>query len=103
MNERERLLSRILAQYVPVPWSGCHIWLGDLNHAGYAILSTPLLSTNLVHRQLWLLDGRELPDWLTLDHRCCVRCCINLEHLNVATSAFNAHLAHRRKHARSHR
>lgn len=99
MNEWQRLEKLIDRMTIPEPNSGCHLWLGDLNSDGYGVNSTPLLDTRLVHRQVWLLAGRTLPHFLTLDHICRTRCCINLDHLQLASNVRNVILMHRRKHA----
>lgn len=97
MTEAERLLRRLEWLSVPEPNSGCHLWLGDVNGDGYPVFSTPLLKTKLVHRQVVILNGLWLPDWLTVDHTCRVRSCINLDHLDVASRERNSSLASSRR------
>lgn len=82
---------------IPEPNCGCHLWLGNLSPDGYPLLSTPLFSTKLVHRQVLLLNGIWLPEWLTVDHRCRTRSCVNQDHLDVVSRERNSALVSARR------
>ena len=92
----ESLHDRLVANTIPVPNCGCLIWLGDINEQGYGTYSTPLFSTSAVHRLVLLSSGVFLPKWLTVDHLCRVRCCINEDHLEVVARETNSRRVHRR-------
>ncbi|MCS6570291.1 HNH endonuclease [Curtobacterium flaccumfaciens pv. flaccumfaciens] len=65
----------------------CWLWLGG-KRSGYGLfwLGDRHVSA---HRLSWLLDGRELPTNLMLDHLCFDRACVNPEHLRVVTNKQN--------------
>ncbi len=92
-SEAERLKRILLSQAVPEPNSGCLLWEGKDNGV-YATYSTPLFRTKLVHRIMYRLEGRWLPDWLTLDHRCRVTFCINPDHMDVVSREENSRRRH---------
>lgn len=89
-TEWQRLLSKLCSNAVWEPNSGCLIWEGRVNDAGYAVFSTPLFATKLVHRMVFRLVKGWLPDWLTVDHLCFVPSCINPDHLVAASRSFNS-------------
>jgi hypothetical protein len=41
------------------------------------------------HRVAWELEHGPVPDGLTLDHRCCVRHCVNPAHLEPVSHKVN--------------
>lgn len=96
LTEREVLQQLLLNRAVFEPNSGCLLWIDDVNEAGYPIYHSRLFKTSLVHRMVLLLEGVYLPDWLTVDHRCRVRCCINRLHLDVVSRETNSRRVHRR-------
>lgn len=92
-NKRRRLDS-----YVIDPETGCWLWTGRISADGYAVITRPRGSTNLVHRLLFELYRGPIPAALQLDHLChsrdnaclggraCVhRRCVNPDHLEPVT------------------
>jgi hypothetical protein len=95
-TEAEALHERLLANAVPEPNSGCLLWLGEVNKDGWGLNHSRLYSTPFVHRQVILSAGEWLPSWLTVDHTCRVRCCINRAHLDIVSRETNSRRVHRR-------
>lgn len=75
-------------------WSGeCLHWTGAKNNSGYGKLSIRMDGRHTkiyAHRLMWVLANRkEIPEGFTIDHTCCVRCCVNPKHLDVVTHQEN--------------
>lgn len=67
----------------------CHIWSGPLDKDGYG--RADYKGTRMqAHRFVWTWTKmRELPPEIELDHRCRVRACVNVEHLEPVTKEIN--------------
>lgn len=87
---QRRQRPRALDNYIPEPNSGCWLWLGMVNHDGYAMLT----GRKRAHRVMYEREVGPIPKGLQLDHLCFVRSCVNPAHLKLATSEEN--LRHRR-------
>ena len=74
---------------MPVPESGCVIWLRCLNGNGYGALTYNGIFW-LAHRASWALTRGTIPRGLYVLHKCDVRCCINPEHLYLGSAFDNA-------------
>lgn len=88
-NGKLSLEHRLIANSMPVTESGCLIWLGCTQNAGYGVLSNKKRGLNLVHRVAWEIAYGPVPDGKFVCHRCDVRCCINREHLFLGTNVDN--------------
>lgn len=93
----KELLARFVAKISPEPNSGCWLWEGKLNDAGYGYFH---ISRNWfrAHRLSWELENGPIPPDLVIDHKCQMRCCVNPDHLQVITQAENARLGFKRVH-----
>jgi hypothetical protein len=84
----------IALRSIPEPNSGCVLWLGELNSAGYGRISQGNNHVGkrvryLAHRVSYELAKGQVPEGMELDHLCRVRCCINPEHLEPVTRSEN--------------
>lgn len=80
----EKFNSRIL----PVTESGCWLWTGGWNTYGYG--SFYAHGENMgAHRYSYLLYRGIIPEGMTVDHLCRVRCCVNPAHLTLKTNKEN--------------
>lgn len=73
---------------MPIPFSGCQVWLGYIQSKGYGVVGVGR-RTALAHRISWELASGPIPEGLMLDHLCRVRCCINPAHLEPVTGSIN--------------
>ena len=65
-SARRRLLKRIVKNEI----TGCWLWAGRLDKDGYG-----------KHRSVYQAFKGEIPEAMTLDHKCRVRACVNPDHL----------------------
>ena len=85
---RKLTIDDLLSRTIPVTESGCWIWEGRLSPDGYA--QTELMNGNRrVHRILYEVYRGPIPQGLTLDHLCRVRCCVNPGHLEIVSRGEN--------------
>ena len=70
---------------LPEPNSGCWLWIGKLNDAGYGTA----WRDQRVHRLNYERFKGKIPLGLELDHLCRVRCCVNPDHLEAVTHMEN--------------
>lgn len=83
--ETERLLSKI--EYDTI--GGCWLWSAYTNDDGYGVFTVAGPRWLLAHRAAYTALVRRVPDDMTVDHKCRVRCCINPDHLRVVTKRRN--------------
>lgn len=77
-------------RYIPVTESGCWLWLGHTTRTGYGIGyfgSTPKIVQ--AHRYFYTAFKGEIPNGLTIDHLCRVRCCVNPDHMEAVPMRTN--------------
>lgn len=69
--------------------SGCLIFVGTINQAGYGTVTTSE-GREYAHRAAYRLSGREIPDGMLINHLCGTPPCVNPEHLEAVTARENA-------------
>ena len=73
---------------IPVPHSGCLLWLGPLSAEGYGRVSV-YRGQRQAHTLAYELTKGPIPDGMEPDHLCRVRCCIEPNHLEAVTHREN--------------
>lgn len=66
----------------------CRIWQRSTNNTGYGQIRING-KLHLAHRVAYERDRGEIPDGMTIDHLCRVRCCVNPDHLEAVTNTEN--------------
>lgn len=83
------LQQRVEAFFTPEPNSGCWLWHGTIDGAGYGRLKRSGLGTDKAHRIVWTLHRGPIQQGLVIDHICRVKSCVNPDHLRVVTRQQN--------------
>lgn len=81
-------LARFEAKFMGEPNSGCWLWMAYCNENGYGQFFYNGRQ-GLAHRASYELYVGPIPDGLTLDHLCRVRCCVNPQHLEPVAQSVN--------------
>lgn len=83
--------SDIWARATPEPNTGCWLWTDFLSDAGYGTVNrgTSGSSSILAHRAFYEMLVGPIPEGMTLDHKCRVRCCVNPQHMEPVTMKVN--------------
>lgn len=79
---------RLEAMSIPEPNSGCLIWLGTENGAGYGRMGVGGKSL-YAHRVAYELRHGPIPAGMMIDHKCRNTFCINPDHLEPVTNQEN--------------
>lgn len=69
----------------------CWPWTGHVKRNGYGAITLGGKSgkIEMAHRAAWIVAFGEIPDGMVVDHKCRVRHCVNVRHLQVVTQAEN--------------
>lgn len=84
----DKTIQKFNSKYIPVPESGCWIWIGRLCRCDYAQVQIAGVR-KMAHRAAYELFVGPIPDDMDLDHVCRVRCCVNPSHLRPLTHKEN--------------
>ena len=90
---------RFDSKWIPEPNSGCYIWTGCLNAAGYGRFNYQGKITN-AHRISWELHNNKNAEGFVIRHKCDNRTCVNPDHLIEGTQADNIKDIYERKRNR---
>lgn len=88
MASPEHTIQSMFERTSPEPNSGCWLWLGHLNHGGYARVSFRGKGRQAHRVILWLM-GRSIESGQEVDHLCKNPSCINPDHLEVVSRRVN--------------
>ena len=85
---------RLESKTSPEPNTGCWLWLGADTAEGYGKMGIGLRGDGTrrvvyAHRLAYELDIGPIPEGMTIDHLCRVRCCVNPRHLEAVTIQVN--------------
>ena len=81
------IVERFNAKWVPEVWTGCWLWTGACHLYGYGLIR-PGPATQRpegAHRISWKLHRGEIPEGMSVLHKCDVPGCVNPEHLFLGT------------------
>ena len=85
----EQVILTFTQRAMPVTESGCWLWTGGIDGDGYGVFSIVNYKPVSAHRFAYELHRGPIPEGLTIDHLCRVRCCVNPDHLEAVTRRVN--------------
>ncbi len=94
-------LARFERHYSPEPNSGCWLWFGSRDHAGYGSVTIDKRS-HRSHRVAYEHFKGPIPVGLVLDHLCRVTSCVNPDHLEPVTCKVNLNRGIHRNAVKAH-
>lgn len=85
----EKSLAEFMAK-VRKAESGCWLWVGAHNQAGYGLATWEGKKNQTAHRLSYRIHKGEIPEGLLVLHKCDTPPCVNPEHLFLGTKQDNA-------------
>ena len=67
----------------------CVDWPGFKCNKGYGKIHRINFDGQQAHRAMWVYEGNELPEDMTIDHLCGNKACVNVKHMEVVTDVEN--------------
>lgn len=83
------LRERLLEGYMPIPESGCWIWMERLSSTGYGRVSIGNQKSAFAHRKSYEEFKGPIPEGMSVCHKCDIPSCINPDHLFLGTHQEN--------------
>lgn len=83
---------RLEALVMPVPWTGCWIWMGGVAKRGHPyghFWCRKTKQRGSAHRASWEIYRGEIPVGIHVLHKCDVPQCVNPDHLFLGTHSEN--------------
>lgn len=103
LTREEKSQRRFRVRYdrltMPVPFSGCIIWLGNLSKVNgygfsfYGSVKDGSFRRSTIHNLVYEQFVGPIPDGCEIDHKCKVRSCVNPDHLRAVSHAENMETA----------
>jgi hypothetical protein len=91
MTREKSVIERVLNKVEPIPFAGCWIFTGAVNHFGYGIVGTGKrgMPNDRAHRITYKHFKGDIPAGMFVCHTCDVPSCCNPDHLFLGTNQDN--------------
>lgn len=96
-----RMTQYVANNYIPVPETGCWLWLGTWTHFGHGRLSSNGKSPIVASRLFYEHFTGPIPDGKFVCHKCDTPPCCNPDHLFLGTHSENMNDMKRKRRSRA--